>query len=361
MDGGSPGDFPERDTQRTPGASGKRRGGNVTILDVAKHAGVSFKTVSRVVRGEPNVSPRMMARVLASVDELQYRPNQVARNLRQRRSGFLALLVPHLNQPYFAALASWVSHAAKAYGRTLIIEETSADPEQEKDVLDTLVDRLVDGVIFSPLVSTRDALSSRMMSMPVMTLGEHFEPDEGDHVGIDNVKAACDVTELLLSMGRRRIAVIGHELGDGTGGQRWAGVQRAHEQRGLEADPHLAIAVEYYGRHQGAEAMALLLERAPEVDAVVCFSDLLAVGALRTLRESGISVPDRVAVTGFDGIDEILFTAPRLTTVTPDLERLATEAVRLLVRRIEDPHVAPVHVKIPYEIVVRGSTSGAAP
>ncbi|MCL3862130.1 LacI family DNA-binding transcriptional regulator [Actinotalea sp. K2] len=352
---------PERSRPTQVSAPPKGFGKAVTLLDVAAHAGVSFKTVSRVVNGEPNVRPETTAKVLVAVDALQYRPNQVARNLRRRRSGFLALLVPHLNQPYFAALASWVSHAAKAYGRTLIIEETSADPEQEAEVLDALASRLVDGVIFSPLVTTRDVLRSRMMAMPIVTVGEHFEPEEGDHVAIDNVGAADAVTEHVLASGRRRIAVIGREPGEGTGGQRWAGVIRAHDRRGLTADPDLAVPVTYYGRAEGAEAMGHLLSRAPEIDAVICFSDLLAVGALRTLREHGVSVPGDVAVSGFDDIEETRFTAPRLTTVSPDIERLATEAVRLLVRRVENPQVPPQHVRVPFTLAIRGSTDAAQP
>ncbi|HIZ37336.1 MAG TPA: LacI family transcriptional regulator [Candidatus Ruania gallistercoris] len=329
----------------------------VTLRDVAAYAGVSFKTVSNVINNHPHVTEKTRAKVLTAIEALQYRPNQTARSLRHGRSGFLALAVPELASPYFSSLASEVSQAAKAYGRTVVIEETAGDLGREREALDELTTRLVDGIIFSPLATPRTVVEERLGTTPLVMIGEHRHPLAADHVAMDSVRAARVMTEHLLATGRRQIATIGYEPEGGTGGQRWLGYLQALDAAGLAPAPGLAAEVEAFRREDGARAMARLLDRPEPIDAVLCFNDLLALGAMRTLREARVAIPETIAVAGFDNIEDGRFAHPTLTTVAPDVQFLATEAVRLLVRRAEQPTAPAEHVEVPFTIEVRQSTT----
>lgn len=333
----------------------------VTLRDVAARAGVSFKTVSNVINGHPNVRPATRERVESAIAELRYRPNESARSLRHGRSGFLAIALPELTSPYFATLASALSAAARQVGQTVLIEETSGDLAGERTVLDGLPSHLVDGILFSPLVTPMAEVVGRRDGTPLVLLGEYGEPAGVDHVGVDNVAAARDVTEHLLGLGRRRIAGIGLQSGDGTGRLRGEGYLAALADAGVAADPALVVERTAYHRTSGADAVTELLARGVDFDAVFCFNDLMALGALRALHDHGLRVPDDVVVAGFDGIEEGRFSVPSLTTVTPDLPRLAAAAVRLVMRRIAEPDAPVEHVVVPHRITVRESTRPAAP
>ncbi len=328
----------------------------VTLRDVAARAGVSFKTVSNVVNDRPHVTPATRARVQAAIDALGYRPNTSARSLRHGRSGVLALAVPELTSPYFAALASAVGRAAKAHGRVLVIEETGGDLAGERVALVDLASRLVDGVILSPLVTPQEVVRERIGSTPLVMLGEHRYAGLVDHVAMDSVRAAREVTAHLLDRGRRRIAVVGRQDDPSTGGERWRGHVRALAAAGLAPDERLAVRVPAYRRADGERAVHALLDAGARFDAVVCFNDLLALGALHALRARGVDVPGQVAVAGFDDLEESRYAG--LTTVAPDLGLLAHQAVRLLVRRVEDPAVPAAQVEVPFRVAVRASTGG---
>lgn len=327
------------------------------LKDVADRAGVSFKTVSNVINNHPNVTEKTRAKVLKAIEELRYRPNMTARSLRHGRSGFLAFALPELTSPYFASLASAIGAVAKRQGLIVLIEETFGEPERERVVLDGL-DSLIDGVIFSPMATPARDVAARSDSTPMVLLGERGHPAGYDHIAVDNVRAAREVTEHLLGLGRRRVAAIGAERGAGTGGLRARGYRTALDQAGIGVDPAIVVSRLRYDRPSGARAMASLLDSGQDVDAVFCFNDLMALGALRVLRERGYKVPDDVAVAGFDDIEDGRYSSPSLTTVAPDIPFLAEEVVRLVLRRLADPGAKAERIEVPFDIRIRESTTG---
>jgi DNA-binding LacI/PurR family transcriptional regulator len=332
----------------------------VGLKQVALHAGVSVKTVSNVVRGTVRVSPSTRERVEASLAELGYRPNLSARQLRQGRTGVVALAVPALDAPYFSALARATIDAADAYGWTVLIDQTDGERDRELELLHGRGAHLVDGVLLSPLALGADDLSGRRPSVPVVLLGERVLHGPVDHVAIDNVAAAREATTHLLDLGRRRVAAVGwqsHERA-GTAHLRLQGWREAHERAGLVPDDSLVVEVDRFGRATGAAAARELLARRDRPDALFCFDDLLAVGALRELALAGVRVPDDVAVTGVDAIEDGEFSVPSLTSVRPDLDTLAREALALLDRRVRGDHDGPQEVVVGHELVVRESTAG---
>lgn len=329
----------------------------VTLRDVAERAGVSLKTVSNVVNGYEFVADATRARVQAVIDDLGYRPNLAARNLRQSRTGMIVLGVPSLRLPYFSELADAVIAAAQDKGWTTLVEQTQGDPDRERALCAGENHAWVDGVILSALNMDLDGLDGRA-GRPLVLLGERAREGTADHVAIDNVAAAAEATRLLLSSGRRRIAAIGVETQLGSGFLRHQGWLQALAEAGIDPDPDLVVHTTDYTRHDGWCAARELLERTRDVDALFCFSDMLAIGALRALREASLAVPDDVAVVGFDDVAEAEYCTPALTTVAPDTKALAADAVRLLHFRQDRANleVPPSERTVPHRLVIRDST-----
>lgn len=333
------------------------------LRDVAERAGVSIRTVSNVVNGYAPVSDATRAKVEAAVAELGYRPNLVARNLKRGRSGVLALVVPEIDVPYFAELARAVTSQARRHGYTLVIDQTDGEPDRERELV-MQDDRagLFDGVILSPLALSRADFKARTSRVPVVLLGEHLADGGLDHVAIDNVAAARAATEHLFGLGRNRIAAIGdqpYETGE-TAQLRTRGYRQAHKKADRPVDESLIVPCRRFHRAHGAHAMRKLLAH-PDgpPDAVFCYNDLLALGAMRALHEEGFRVPEDVAVIGFDDIEDGRYHTPTLSTISPDKAGIAEIAVSRLVARLQQEGTSPAELHADYELIARESTLGA--
>ncbi|WFF01636.1 LacI family DNA-binding transcriptional regulator [Micromonospora sp. WMMD964] len=328
------------------------------LKDVAERAGVSVKTVSNVVNGYVHVRADTRARVEEAIAELHYRPNLSARHLRKGRTGVIALAVPELDIPYFAELARHIVTAAAAYGWTVLIDQTCGRREQERAVASGVTDHLIDGLIVSPSALTVEDLAG-LDGTPMVLLGERVEHGSADRVVIDNVSAAREITDHLIKLGHRRIAAIGagRTAGGASARLRLAGYADALRAAGLDRDEALVASAPVWHRADGAAAMRGLLTSGVRPDAVFCFNDTLALGALRALHEAGLRVPEDVAVVGFDDIEDGRFSIPALSTVAPDKERIAHLAVDLLANRLDGERAAPATVlSAPYRLELREST-----
>jgi DNA-binding LacI/PurR family transcriptional regulator len=330
-----------------------------SLKDVALLAGVSMKTVSNVVNDYPFVTPQTREKVRQAIDALDYRPNLSARLLRGGRTGLIALAVPEISMPYFAELAEAVVQQAKTHGWTVLIDQTRGDRDTERNVAEGIKSHLVDGLIVSPLTLTAADIENRRATTPLVLLGERLTNAPVDHVTIDNVAGARTATEHLLGLGRTRVAAVGSQprVAGGTSALRLKGYRQALRRAGVPYDKALVAPVTDYHRVDGARAMQALLD-GPRPDAVFCFNDTLALGAVRTLLSKGYRVPDDVAVVGFDDIDEADFSTPTLTTVAPDKAQIAELALGLLDRRIAHSDAGPREATANFTLVVRESTTG---
>jgi DNA-binding LacI/PurR family transcriptional regulator len=329
------------------------------LSDVAARAGVSVKTVSNVINDYPHITARTRAKVQAAIEALDYTPNVSARSLRKGRSDFIALAIPEMASPYFAELGAAISRAAKKRGITVLIDQTEGEAAAEKLVLGGMRGQLIDGIIFSPITTAPTRIALADAAKPLVLLGERHAGGTLDHVAVDSVQASFDATTHLISIGRRRIAAIGVGGGAGTGAVRRKGYRKALKAAGLAHDPALELAGTGYHREDGASSMRELLALPEPPDAVFCFNDLLALGALRTLAEAGLSVPEDVAVVGFDDIEDGRYHSPSLTTISPDKEWLAENAVGLLLDRIAGTgEVDRRDLTVPYTLQIRESTAG---
>ena len=333
-----------------------------TLRDVADQAQVSMRTVSNVVSGYEHVSERMRERVLAAIEQLDYRPNPVARTLRTGRTGMLALVVPEIDVPYFSELARDVITAAASFGYRVMIDQTGHDHERERELL-TGGDRtmLFDGILFTPLVTKQELLEmNSRTTMPLVLLGEHDFDGRYDHVAIDNVRAAHDATRHLIDIGRTRIAAIGAQPQENysTPQQRTSGYESALREAGMPVEPRYLQPAAHYRRADGYAAARELLALQHRPDAIFCFSDLLAMGAMRAVYDAGLRVPDDVAIIGIDDIEEGRYSRPTLSTVSLDTPFIAHHAVARIAARIDDPDAPAEEVVAPHQVVVRESTAG---
>jgi DNA-binding LacI/PurR family transcriptional regulator len=324
------------------------------LRDVAAHAGVSVRTVSNVVNGFAHVAPRTRSRVQASIDALGYRPNMAARTLRRGRTGLVALVVPEIDSPYFAELAARTVRIAEGRDWTVLIEQTDGDVERERELLHGRRNLSVDGVLFSPWSVSPDELAARTDSVPLVLLGEHDGTGGVDHVAIDNEEAARAATAHLIDTGRRRIAAIGLQphLFNGTAGKRLHGYREALTAAGLTSRSELEVAVRTLHRGDGHQAMLRLLGLTKPPDAVFCFTDELALGALRAAAGRGVSVPGDIALVGFDDIEDGRFCTPALTTVSPDKDRIAELALSCLAEQAVGPGPAR-SIVAPHRLLIR--------
>jgi DNA-binding LacI/PurR family transcriptional regulator len=335
------------------------RPGAARLRDVAVAAGVSVKTVSNVVNGTARVADDTRRRVQQAIDALGYHPNMMARRLRTGRSGVLALAFPEMPNPYFAELAVEVIAAARRHGCTVLMDDTAGDAAAELRIASGLGDPMIDGVILSPLSLDQNELASRDRSVPLVLLGEADYGLVCDHVHIDNVAAARDVTRHLIDGGYRRIGAIGWQDPSprATAQQRLLGYTEALRDAGLPVDQALFPPVRSYRRPDGAEAMRRLLKLPARPDAVFCFNDMMALGAMRVIYDAGLRVPDDIALVGFDDVEEAEFAIPSLTTIAPDKTKIAQEAVGALLARINDGYQEPGRLIQPgYRLVVRESS-----
>ncbi len=338
---------------------------SVRMKEVASRAGVSVKTVSNVVNGYLHVAPDTRARVQRAIDEMGYRPNLSARSLRSGRTGIIAVAVPRLDEPYFAELAAAVIEVADQHGCTVLVDQTDGLLEREQVAVAGIRPDLIDGLILSPLaLGADDLLAPSGGSTPLVLLGERISDTCHDHVAIDNVAAARLATDHLLSLGRTRVAAIGtmDTLTAQTARMRHTGYRQALDAAGLAVLPGHEQEVVGYTREAGALAAHRLLDLPEPPDAVFCFSDVLALGALHALHRRGISVPEDIAVIGVDDIAESRYSTPTLSTVAQDVGEIAHLAVDALLHRLsEGADEPPREVAASYELRVRDSTVRSAP
>jgi DNA-binding LacI/PurR family transcriptional regulator len=335
----------------------------VSLKDVAAVAGVSVRTVSNVVNRFPHVAPETRARVEKALEELNYRPNLAARNLRRGRSGLIGLVVPEIDSPYFSELAAHLVLAAEERSWTVLVDQTGGDPARERSFLEGAAAGFVDGLVFSPWGLGAVDLRRSAEDIPLVLLGERANDGVADHIAIDNVAAAREATDHLVALGRRRVAAIGLQphLSNETARLRHDGYRASLAAAGQARDERLEVEVSALHRADGAAAMRALLSAPEPPDAVFCFNDQLALGAMRAAHDAGLVVPHDVAVVGFDDIEDGRYSRPSLTTISPDKQAIADRALELLGERLDGDRSASARdVVVSHSLLVRES-SGPPP
>jgi DNA-binding LacI/PurR family transcriptional regulator len=347
------------DGDRTPrrGAGGPAR---PTLEMVAALAGVSRGTASRVLSGATNVSPAAVEAVTTAAAALRYRPNLSARSLVTGRTGLVGLVVNETNErlfsdPFFAAVARGAHAALAPQGVSLVL--SLASDADERDRLVELATTRLDGLLVVHGHGDAQLVESLVASgVPAVFAGRTSTAERADLWWVDseNRSGAVEAVEHLVSRGRRRIATITGPLDMVAGVDRLTGWRDALTAAGLAADESL---VEHglFSTESGLDGMLRILDRAPDVDAVFAANDLMAVGAMRALREAGRRIPDDVAVVGFDDSPTALEAEPPLSTVAQDVELVGTLMAELVLEHIGGA-ATPRQEVLPTHLVVRQSS-----
>lgn len=329
-----------------------------TIKDVALRAGVSVTTVSHVVNDTRHVSAKGRERVELAIRELGYVPNAMARSLKSNTTSTLGMLIPNSSNPYFAEIVRIVEDRCFGAGYTLVLCNTDDEPHRQSVYLQVLAERRIDGLI---VVSTGDddslVTQLRGLRMPTVLVDREIADPACDLVETAHMQGGLLAVRHLLSLGHKRIACIGGPVGVMPSEQRIEGWRMALAETGATSDIANADALLWRGgftSQGGYEAMHAILRTEQAPSAVFVCNDLMAIGALRTLREAGRRVPDDVAVVGFDDIEAALYTAPPLTTVRSPMGEQASRTVRLLLDLLANGTADSVI--LPTDLIQREST-----
>lgn len=328
------------------------------IKDVAAKAGVSLKTVTNVVHQRSNVRDSTRARVQAAIEELDYRPSLAGRQLQSGRSTMITLALPRIDEPYLGALAHAMIAAASPRGYTVVMDETGGVPEREEQAAAGYPGHGIDGVIFSPFALNPEAMAAMSRRTPMVLLAAPLPDSHADYVAIDNPRSAGEVVDHLYGTGRRRFGFIGRNptQPNGVGEIRLAGVRDRLDGHGIAIEERQSIPTGRYTRQAGERAIAEAADELLGCDAIVCCSDLLAIGVMRGLKRAGVRVPEDIAVVGWDNIVDTEYVTPTLTSVAPDLEALAEQTIEALLDRIDGNREPARTFVVPHTLMVRDST-----
>lgn len=306
-----------------------------TIRDVAKASGVSTATVSAVINDSAYVSPELRTRVLAAIRDLGYSPSQSARNLRSGRSQLIGLVVADLANPFFSRVV-WAAEAAvAAWGYAMVVFNSDEKPEAEKRILARIRALCCDGVVMVPVGDSVNGVKRDVdgRPMPTVLFGRTVADDDSDTVTIDNLTAGREATNYLLDLGHRRIGTVTGPLHLSTGKGRYEGMLGAMKARGLVPEPQHVRSGEF--REDAAYSVARsLLQQPNPPSALYVASGVMALGVMRAIADLGLRCPEDISIASTDTIPGIGGLRPRLTRTEHPVVDMTSEAVRLLVDRI---------------------------
>lgn len=332
----------------------------VTIKDVARDAGVSPATVSRVLNGRPRVDPGLANRVRAAAVQLGYRPSRVARNLRRQQTSIWGMVISDIRNPFFTDLVRAVEDVASAAGYSLVLCDADEDVAKEARYLDLVVAERMAGVIVSPASPTASDLGPLVAhGIPVVLVDREVESPALDTVLVDNRRGARDAVEHLIENGYQRIACITGPEFTTTGAERLAGYRDAVDRAGRPFDPALVRFADFR-ETGGFVATRSLLELSAPPDAIFVANNLMTLGALGAIEEAGWAIPAQVALVGFDDMPWARLIRPPLTTVSQPTYAVGQETARLLLRRVQGDQSPPRHVMLATTLRVRGSSARRA-
>ncbi len=307
----------------------------VTIRDLAEALGLSHSTVSRALAGHPHIHERTRARVRALADELGYVANASARTLRGAKSRIVGLVVPDVQNDFYAGIARRVADALAREGRLMVLAVTEDDPDREQDAIRSLVEARASGVIITASASPHAGTLALFERLPVVQLLRTHRSIAADAVVVDDEGGIAAATEHLCTLGHRRIAYLGAESRLSTGRARLAGFERAMRVAGLACRPeHVALGPPRPELAREAVVRCFSGRHAPT--ALVAAGPELTLGALQGLTSLGLAIPDDVSLVGYGDPAWFAFAAHGLTTVRLPVEALADAAVRRLLERLDE-------------------------
>lgn len=334
----------------------------VNIKDIAKKAGVSVATISHVINKTRFVSDVLQERVKKAIEDLDYHPNIMAGSLRSGKTKVIGLIVPDNSNPLFAAISRSIEQVSSDLNYTVMLCNSSYSLENELRYIKVLRSKSVDGIIILPITTIPDHLNQLVENMlPVIVLHHIIPGCKADSVLVDNFKGTYEATVHLINLGHKHIGYIDRPVSLPHSLERLNGFKQALNDHNIEIDDDIIIQSNGFGYKDGFETMERLLRRNSPLTALMAFNDITAIGAMETIAEHGLKVPDDISVVGFDDIEICSFIRPRLTTIHFPKYKIAEYAVKMLLKKINNPEKIKDFEKkvLPLRLVVRDSAAKA--
>jgi LacI family transcriptional regulator len=328
---------------------------NVTIVDVADEAGVSYTTVSRVINNKGNVRPETRERVLMAMTRLGYVVDQRARSLAGGRSQVIGLLVPDAGTSYIGEVIRGIDAELVTAQYDLILYTTHHRKTKESAYVVTLTRGLADGLLLVLPRNPKACMETlRQHHFPHVLIDHRGSGDAVPAVAAANWQGAYSATEHLIELGHQRIGFVTGDMDQICAQDRLAGYETALADHGITLDPELVYEGDFF-QHSGYAGANALLELNSPPTAIFASNDVSAFGVMEAVREHGLRIPDDISIVGFDDIPQAAHVHPPLTTVRQPLEEMGRTATRMLLEHIKDSHCPLKRVELPTELVLRQS------
>lgn len=329
----------------------------VTIYDVAREAGVSMATVSRVVNNNPNVKPQTRKKVFEAIERLGYRPNAVARGLASKRTTTVGVVIPDISNALYAEVVRGIEDIANMYHYNMILCNSDKKKEKEIRVINTLLEKQVDGLIFMGGEITDDHMEAFRNTVPIVLCATTAMDRDIPSVDINHEQAAYDAVKSLIDQGHRNIAMITGNLQDPTIGlARFQGYRRAIEEAGIPFNETMVRAGNYR-YDSGVEAMNYFLQLDVRPTAVFSATDEMAIGAIHAIQDAGLQVPDDISIISVNNAPIASMVRPQLTTVAQPMYDIGAVSMRLLTKLMKKEQVTDINVVLPHELIARKSVA----
>ncbi|MEE5987472.1 catabolite control protein A [Ligilactobacillus equi] len=327
----------------------------ITIYDVAREAGVSMATVSRVVNGNPNVKPATRKKVMEVIDKLDYRPNAVARGLASKKTTTVGVIIPDVTNVYFSSLARGIDDVATMYKYNIILANSDGNAQKEVQVLNTLLAKQVDGIIFMGNNLTPELREQINRSRTPVVLAGSVDPEnELESVHIDYVAAVKEAVSDLIRRGNERVAFVSGPLSDAINGQyRLEGYKQALKENDLVFDVDLVFETD--SSYRAGEMLAPALQ-AMSASAAYVSDDELAAGVLNGAKDAGVEIPEEFEVVTSNNSKLTEIVRPQLSSITQPLYDIGAVAMRFLTKMMNDEEVEQRTIELPYGFIKRSST-----
>lgn len=331
---------------------------NITIYDVAREASVSMATVSRVVNGNPNVKPTTRKRVLEAIERLGYRPNAVARGLASKKTTTVGVIIPDISSIFFSELARGIEDIATMYKYNIILCNSDQNKEKEIHLVNTLLEKQVDGIVFMGGEITKEHEETFKKSpVPIVLSATIDEKKEFPSVNIDYKKAAYDAVKSFIDNGHKKIAMLSGTLEDPINGyQKFAGYKEAIQEANIDMNDDYVV-IGDYTYDSGLEAMESLLKLQDKPTAIFASTDEMALGLIHGAQDAGHKVPEDFEIIGFDNTRLATMVRPTLTTVVQPMYDIGAVSMRLLTKFMNKEEVSDSVVLLPHRVEQRNSTS----
>lgn len=329
----------------------------ITIKDIAKELGISKSTVSRVLQNAYDVNPETRKRVLEKMQEMHYRPNMIARNLKKKNSNTIGVNIPAFDIPFYSQAISGIQNEAARQGFNIITCQSNEDYATELKNIETMLTSQVDGLLISisrTTLNVKHLLDLQRNNIPVVLFNRVAGLMDFSKVFVDDIDGARKMVDYLIEKGHKRIAHISGPRNLSLSKKRIEGYKASLQEKGVVFDENLLIEGDF-SFFDGARCTNELLDHGVEIDAIFCVCDSMALGCMQALKKRGYQIPKDIAVAGYTNDPAAEFVDPGLTTIAQPSYQIGVESAQLLIKKIKNPDTVREDVMLDTELIVRTS------